>query len=249
MSRATKLVLSSSVRDALKYYVYAYLDPADNKPFYIGKGRGSRVLSHLRGRDPRKARILRQLHRDGKQPRIEVLRYGLTEKEALLIEAAAIDLLGMTILTNRVRGHGVRSGARARIEEIIAQHDARPADIKDPMILITINRLFREDMAPQELYDATRSAWKINPRRKKQPRFAAAVYRGVIREVYEIVAWFPAGATLITTAQIRAHRQDRRRMEFVGRLADEPIRRRYRNRSVANYVKSGAQNPIHYIGC
>lgn len=31
----------------LKYYVYMLIDPADNKPFYIGKGVQNRVIAAL----------------------------------------------------------------------------------------------------------------------------------------------------------------------------------------------------------
>ena len=31
----------------LKYYVYMLLDPRDNKPFYIGKGKDNRIFNHL----------------------------------------------------------------------------------------------------------------------------------------------------------------------------------------------------------
>jgi hypothetical protein len=36
------------------------------------------------------------------------------------------------------------------------------------------------------------------------------------------------------------------RFEFVGRVADERIRRRYIGRSVRDYFATGSQNPIKY---
>jgi len=39
------------------------------------------------------------------------------------------------------------------------------------------------------------------------------------------------------------------RWEFVGKVAEEPIRRRYNGKSVAHYFPIGAQNPIKYVNC
>lgn len=35
------------IKNKLKNYVYVYIDPFDDKPFYIGKGTGNRCFSHL----------------------------------------------------------------------------------------------------------------------------------------------------------------------------------------------------------
>ena len=32
--------------EKLDYYVYALINPTDNRPFYIGKGIGNRVFNH-----------------------------------------------------------------------------------------------------------------------------------------------------------------------------------------------------------
>ena len=35
------------VGDALASYVYVYIDPRNHHPFYVGKGKGNRLFSHL----------------------------------------------------------------------------------------------------------------------------------------------------------------------------------------------------------
>ncbi|MCE7983039.1 MAG: hypothetical protein DYG89_17785 [Caldilinea sp. CFX5] len=65
--------------------------------------------------------------------------------------------------------------------------------IHEPVILITINRLYRRGMSAEELYEVTRGNWVIGQRRA-QAKYAFAVYNGIIREVYEIHRWQPATA-------------------------------------------------------
>ena len=39
--------LPEEVIEQLNSYVYVYIDPRNNEPFYIGKGKGNRLFSHL----------------------------------------------------------------------------------------------------------------------------------------------------------------------------------------------------------
>ena len=39
--------LPGGVAEKLESYVYVYVDPETEKPFYIGKGKGDRFLAHL----------------------------------------------------------------------------------------------------------------------------------------------------------------------------------------------------------
>ena len=52
--------------------------------------------------------------------RIDILRHGLTPEEALVVESAAIDLLGLDDLANRVRGQHSRDLGRTSVDAINA---------------------------------------------------------------------------------------------------------------------------------
>jgi len=237
------------VIEQLKYYVYIYIDPRTDKPFYIGKGKGNRVFNHLKvDDDSEKTRILKELAKAKSEPKIELLKYGLTEKEALLVEATAIDLIDIKNLSNSARGHGSRYGARASVKEVQATLHAARVTITHPSLLININREFRYGMSTIELYDATRSAWKLGAKRE-EVEYAMSVYRGIVREVYRVVGWHPGGQTMRGRDKDGRSPHREGRWEFVGHVADETIRKKYVGRSVSHYFPPGSQNPVKYVGC
>jgi len=240
---------SQKVTEQLKYYVYLYIDPRNDQPFYIGKGIGNRAFSHLKSKyDSEKNRTISDLRKLGLEPRIELLKYGLSEKEALLVEATAIDLLNVTNLTNESRGHGTRFGARASVQEVVDTLVAKEVSITDPVLLININKNFRYSISPMELYDATRSSWKLGEKRESV-RYAMSVYRGIVWEGYEVTGWIPGGWTIRGDDLKGSGAKRKGRWEFVGVLAEEKIRKRYLGKSVAKYFKKGAQNPLKYVNC
>lgn len=242
-------MFSAKVREQLGHYVYLYIDPRDGRPFYVGKGCGNRCFSHLRDRaDSEKVKRLTELGRLGLEPVMHLLKWALTEEDALLVEATAIDLLGIDTLTNSHRGHGSRHGARAAVQTVIETLNARPVTIKHPAILIIIRRAFAHQMGLHELYDATRAAWVLGPRREKA-EFALSVFDGIVREVFEIASWMPGGSTMRLRDKEGRSECPTHRWEFVGQVAEERIRKMYKGRSVKHYFQQGAQNPIQYVNC
>jgi hypothetical protein len=236
---------TAEVTDVLKSYVYVYTDPRDNLPFYVGKGVGNRAFAHLSDTsETEKAERIRQIRRAGQEPEIDVLRYGMSEAEASLVEACAIDFMGLASLTNRVRGQHSSSFGRMSYEDLVALVSAKPVKITETAILITINRCYRSDMSAQELYEATRGTWKVGAARE-QAELAMAVFQGVVREVYRIKRWVPAGTLPYETRDSSALGRSGR-WEFEGEAASD-LRERYVGYSVREYLSKGGRNPIRYV--
>lgn len=242
--------IPTSVAEKIGYYVYLYIDPTTNQVFYVGKGKGSRALAHLDTTETEKKvikQIIRKIRDAGEEPRIELLAYCLKDEHtALQIESAAIELLGVKNLANRIRGWNGAKFARMPLDQVIAHYSHKPVSIKEPAILIRINQLYKYGMTEQELYDATRSAWRVQADKRTKVQYAFSVFEGVIREVYKINGWHPGGSTFNTRySGIDVNRDGR--WEFVGVLADDKLRKKYINHYVGDLFKINNQNPIFYV--
>ncbi|WP_342545432.1 hypothetical protein [Lysinibacillus sp. FSL K6-4013] len=236
---------SKEVINKLKYYVYIYSDPETEEIFYVGKGIGNRVFSHLTdSEDSEKTLYIKRIMDRGQEPKIEILTHGLEDEHtALKVEAAIIDLIGKDRLTNRVRGWQSGVFGRVEVNQLISHYEREQVDIDVPVILIRLNRLFRYDMTDIELYDATRGVWRIGLDREKV-EYAFAVFDGIVHEVYEVIAWFQAGSTFNTRGSLE---DEPNRWEFVGQRAEETLRSKYIGKSVEHYLPRNAQNPIKYV--
>lgn len=231
-----------SVIEKLGYYVYLLVDPTTNKIFYVGKGTGNRIFSHVNSAiasplENDRLDKIRLIQAQGLQVTHSIIRHGLTENEAFEVEAALIDLIDIRELTNVVIGRGSDSRGLMSITDIIAKYLAPEIDITEPAILITVNRLFRRNMSEDEIYEITRGNWVVGVRRNKA-KYALCIFNGTVRQVYEIQRWFP----------VKARHQDSRkqnRWRFDGIVAQNL--QHYIGGNVEKYV--GAQNPIRYVNC
>ena len=231
--------ISPDIADILKHYVYVYSDPRNGKPFYVGKGQNNRIFEHLEDiSDTEKTIAIRKIRSSGVEPKIDVLRYGLTDREARLVEAAVIDFAGLRNLSNRVAGHH-ESFSRVEVSELIETLSAKPVNVRHSAIFITINKLYRSDMTANELYEATRGIWIVGAKRTKA-KYGIAVYHGTVKEVYQIQQWHPAG-TLAYQTRDSSGFKDSGRWEFEGTVA-MGLREEY----IGFSVGTGGQNPIRY---
>ena len=233
----------------LKRYVYLLSDPETGDVFYVGKGKGNRVFSHLKDySQSEKAKKIQELKSKNMNPKIEILVHGIDDELTIKkIESAMIDLVGKNNLTNVVGGYESTDFGRMDITQVVAKYSSKKADIKEPVLLIKLSDTFRYNMDPMELYDYTRGIWMVNEQRVKNVLYAFAIYDGIIQETYKTIDWFPAGSTFSSRKDKdswKVHKSKRR--EFVGRIS-EKMRKKYRYKSVEHYFKSGARNPLLYL--
>jgi len=240
-----KSKLSQATIEKLGYYVYLLIDPRegaeDNGVFYVGKGTQKRALAHLLEKDFEKEerakhKRIREICEGKKEPKIDILRHGLTSDEAFKIERAVIDYIGIEHLTNQVLGHDPTDTGRMSLEEVEIKYQAKKAEFKDDVLLININKTFRRGMTPDEILKKTQGNWKINKKKAENFKIVCAVFHGIIREVFEIEGnW----------VKIKEGK-DKGRGYFVGKRAAENIRERYLHTSVYEYWPKGMQSPIRY---
>jgi hypothetical protein len=251
MRLSVKSRIPPTVATKIGYYVYLLIDPRNRRTFYVGKGRGARAAIHLeaKGKSP-VAQTIRGIRRAGRQPQIDILAHGLLDAEtAFRVEAAVIDSLGLDQLVNRVRGWHASQLGRMSLRRLLAYYHPNEANVRDKVILVRINRLYRHDMSKRALYEATRGVWKLNPDRAGNAKYALATFQGIVYEVYEIVGkWVPAGTARYLTRS-KSEVVCPGRWEFKGRLAPMAIRKRYLDRSVRKHLPPGLQAPVVYVNC
>lgn len=127
----TDLYEDINFNEARNYYVYVHCDPTasialkkdgvstfgatmgmTHLPFYVGKGTGNRAFELDRNETHRKVR--QKLKLFDKDIKVTILKEGLTEKEALMLESKLIDIFGLISIGGRLVNldEGIKSSER-----------------------------------------------------------------------------------------------------------------------------------------
>jgi len=237
---------TSDVAARLKTYVYRLIDPRNGETFYVGKGKGSRVFSHIQAEEgldgdeiDNKLKRIREIRVAGFEVGHVIHRHGMDEGTAFEVEAALID--AYPGLTNIAGGTGVNDYGVMHAEEIIRRYTAEQAVFRHKALLISVNR----SAAERSLYDATRYAWKINIRKARKAEVILATMQGLIVGAFVADEWLPATAANFPG---RAEGDGAPgRFGFVGAEAPNDMKKLYIGRRVPDaFRKRGAANPIKY---
>ena len=204
-----KKFFKQSVKEALKYYVYALVDPRDKRIFYVGKGTSDRVYQHAEDsldemNESRKLSKIREIHNAGLEVEYYIIRHNLTEQEAFLVESVVIDLLTYDafntdhILTNLVSGHHQWNEGIKTENEINLLYDCEKIEPipGDRLLLVSLNRTYNQAIAKgvykrDSDYESARKNWAISANKAPKVDYILGIYRGIVRIVIDVKSFTP----------------------------------------------------------
>lgn len=244
----TKEYFRVGVVEHLKYYVYRLIDPRDGQTFYVGKGKGNRIFSHIYDEQVSKESDLTsdkiQRIRDIKSSGLEVFhiihRHALDEQTAFEVEGALIDAyLGLSNIQN---GAGNSENGVMHVHEINQKYAAIDAIFEHRILLISINKGIKNS----SIYDAVRFAWRVNKNRAEKAEIILAVAHGIIRGAYINATWLEATAHNFPDHLVQE--SDSNRFGFVADEASNEIKGLYIGKKIPQEYerKKGDISPIKY---
>lgn len=233
---------SESVAEKIGHYVYRLIDPRNGETFYVGRGVGNRLFSHIHeelGQDADveddKLRRIREIRLAGFEIAHVVHRHGLDVDTAKEVEAALID--AYPGLTNVLSGEYSDGRGIMHAAEIVEAYNAPTAIFEHKALLISVN----VSASDNPLYEAVRYAWRLKEERAKQTEVVLAVEKGVIRGAFIPEMWKEA-----TAENFPGRPNYTGRLGFVGHEAPSDIKDLYVGRQVPRQYQFGRMNPIRY---
>lgn len=231
------------------HYVYRLIDPRDGSTFYIGRGSKSRVLDHASAslkfdeetdKESEKIGTILGILAANLEPIHVIHRHGLTEEQAVQVEAALIDFVPG--LTNVQGGEGSGQYGPANLKQLVELYEAETIELsaEDRVMAISVNKSV-DDLS---MYDAVRAAWRVNVSRAERAQLVFAMVKGICRQVYVPESWHPA---LKETFPFLLNDVDGR-YGFIGVPAAYEIQQKYNGKKLPDNMqrRKGAASPVLY---
>jgi hypothetical protein len=184
---------------------------------------------------------IREVEAGGRSVRIDILRYGMSPEEALLVEGAVHEALGFS--------GPPEAGEQRQSAEEASSHLAKRAKFKRVHQVVLL-RVGAKGSDPS--YQSARHGWRIGKRwidleSPRSPKWAVIVVGEVVAAVHRIDGWEPAplrGRSRHSAVDTTA--RSTYRYSFTG-APDPELERRYVGKSVAGYLGTGTPSPVTYV--
>ena len=119
------------------------------------------------------------------------------------------------------------------------------AEFRHKVLLININRQFKAEASWDEVYEATRFAWRVSKSKAEKAEVILATYQGEIRAAFVAEEWLQATPENFPG---RCRKTVLGRFGFIGCEASPDIQNLYVGKRVPDeFRKRGAANPIRYV--
>jgi hypothetical protein len=246
-------MFSPGVLEKIGCYVYRLIDPQTGDTFYVGKGTGQRVFSHLDLRlddanregpeiDTKTGRVaeIKRLRDLGLKPSVCIHRHGMTDDIALQVEAALID--SYPGLSNLVSGQGAAYGPQTpeELEEKYAL-PLTPFERGHKYLLVFVNKKWVKGMKPIEVYAAAHYAWGVNRKNAQKSDYVLAISQGVVRGCFVAHEWLEA-----TRQNFPEHDPDEGRSGFRGGPVSTEVWDKYVPTKVPNEAMPQGKGPTSF---
>lgn len=239
-------LIRDEVAEKLGFYVYRLIDPRNGETFYVGKGRGSRVLQHARDalktsdRSDKLDRIREIIDADLEVGHI-IHRHGIEdEKVAMEVEAAVMECFPASHNVAKGR-HSVGRGC-AHLDQLVERYAAEEFVVERPLLLISVGKY--DPRGEKSLYDQVRGCWALTEKHARRASLVLGHQRGLVKAAFMPVRWVPATVENFPWLE----HDDPGRIGFIGHEAAPEVADLYlRKRVPAVFRQKGAANPVRFL--
>ena len=240
------MMFSKEVCEELKFYVYRLVDPRNGHTFYVGKGSGNRVFSHVNSalknnlkynieEDNLKYKTIREIKDAGLEVIHIIQKYGLDEDQAFLVESVLIDAYSIERkLTNKINGFNSSEPTNViTLQSNLSAQEFDDKDYKGKYIIIKVKDYWL-NYHKNDRYECTRRAWNLNPNTAKDYPYVLSVTGGIVKEIYKVDRWEKC--------------PNSNKAEFTGKIVNDiNIRNVFINKKIpSRYRKKGQASPVLY---